>query len=298
MDLRLRYFKRILFSSALVCTLLLLWYQPAAATVTYKIKKGDTLEKIGKKYSISINELKKLNNIKNVRALKIGAILIIDPEPRSYTVAEGDTTETIASRFKVNPYVLLAINGLDGDEAPAAGTKLFVESPLPRTEATRRIQEDISARLEKKLSEDSELSLPKRLLAAAELMMNVPYKFGGTTFAGIDCSAYVQKVFSFVDILIPRSAREQFKVGQPVAKSSLAEGDLVFFRTYARFPSHVGIYLGDNLFIHASAKTRSVSIENLSLPYYAKRYIGARRMIAAEFLPRIGMEQVPSVIAR
>ena len=71
---------------------------------------------------------------------------------------------------------------------------------------------------------------------------------------GIDCSAYVQKVYKLIGIELPRSARLQFKEGEIVDRDSLSIGDLVFFRTYASFPSHVGIYLGNDLFIHASSK--------------------------------------------
>ena len=70
--------------------------------------------------------------------------------------------------------------------------------------------------------------------------------------------------------------------GQKVEKSNLSAGDLVFFRTYAKYPSHVGIYLGDNRFVHASARERKVTIESLDTPYYVKRYIGAKRLLLEE----------------
>ncbi|MBA3071196.1 MAG: NlpC/P60 family protein, partial [Nitrospirae bacterium] len=105
------------------------------------------------------------------------------------------------------------------------------------------------------------------------------YKFGGNSIMGIDCSAYVQKVYSLIGITIPRSARLQFEEGEIVDRDSLSIGDLVFFRTYASFPSHVGIYLGNDLFIHASSKGKKVSINSLKTPYYFKRFIGGKRFI-------------------
>ena len=93
-----------------------------------------------------------------------------------------------------------------------------------------------------------------RLILFANKFINIPYKFGGNSIMGIDCSAYVQKVYSLIGVTIPRSARLQFKEGEIVDRDSLSIGDLVFFRTYASFPSHVGIYLGNDLFIHASSK--------------------------------------------
>ncbi|MDH4101615.1 MAG: C40 family peptidase, partial [Nitrospirota bacterium] len=91
-------------------------------------------------------------------------------------------------------------------------------------------------------------------------------------------SAFVQKVFGFLSVDLPRTAREQFRIGEKVAKSELREGDLVFFKTYAKFPSHVGIYIGDNKFIHASSVNKKVSVSTLDAPYYTKRYIGAKRL--------------------
>ena len=110
-------------------------------------------------------------------------------------------------------------------------------------------------------------------------MLNIPYRFGGNTLVGIDCSAYVKKVYSLIGVNLPRSAREQFAEGKPVDGSELSMGDLVFFKTYASFPSHVGIYLGNNLFIHASSRSKKVTIDSLETPYYLKRFIGAKRFI-------------------
>ena len=143
-----------------------------------------------------------------------------------------------------------------------------------------RISEDI-----KTLAESPELNslgMKDRLILFAKKMLNIPYRFGGSTFIGIDCSGYVQKVFGFLDVSLPRTAREQFHFGEPVSKEELSMGDLVFFRTYASFPSHVGIYLGNNLFIHASSKNRKVSIDSLDTPYYFKRFIGAKRLFQEE----------------
>jgi len=284
--LRVSFFRQNPFPSILTLAFVLLVNHPASAAITHTIKKGDTLERLAKKYSVSVNEIKRLNNIKDARKLRIGAVLIIDPAPRTYAVKSGDTITKIAARFKLNPDVLLQINDLADDAILPAGKNLLLERPKTETVSSRLKEADIQIGLEKRLSEDPEMSLNKKLLVIAEMMLNIPYKFGGTTFAGMDCSAYVQKVFKFVNIVLPRSAKEQFKLGQTVGKKDLFEGDLVFFKTYARFPSHVGIYLGDNRFIHASAKTKTVTIDNLSLPYYVKRYVGAKRLIADENSPK------------
>jgi cell wall-associated NlpC family hydrolase len=120
--------------------------------------------------------------------------------------------------------------------------------------------------------------IKEKLVKIAHAMLDIPYRFGGTSLLGIDCSGYVQKVFGLLDIILPRTAREQFRHGKVIGKEDLSIGDLVFFRTYAKFPSHVGIYLGDNRFIHASSTDRKVTIDRLDAPYYLKRFIGAKRL--------------------
>jgi cell wall-associated NlpC family hydrolase len=130
----------------------------------------------------------------------------------------------------------------------------------------------------KELADPPGGGIKEKLIGIAQKMLDIPYRFGGSSLLGIDCSGYVQKVFGLLDVVLPRTAREQFRLGKLVGREDLSIGDLVFFRTYAKFPSHVGIYLGDNRFIHASSKDRKVTIDSLDAPYYLKRFIGARRL--------------------
>ena len=118
----------------------------------------------------------------------------------------------------------------------------------------------------------------RRIIQNAMQYMGVPYLFGGTTPAAFDCSGYVQYVFRNAGISLPRTADVQYEVGTPVSTAELIPGDVVFFTTYTYGASHVGIYLGDSNFIHASS-SRGVTISSLNEAYYSARYIGARRMI-------------------
>jgi cell wall-associated NlpC family hydrolase len=96
---------------------------------------------------------------------------------------------------------------------------------------------------------------------------------------GIDCSGFASRVYAEATAhLIPRSTTEQFYIGQEVDKGDLQFGDLVFFNTTGRRPSHVGIYIEDDLFAHASVLS-GVTISSLESTYYRKRYVGARRMV-------------------
>lgn len=109
--------------------------------------------------------------------------------------------------------------------------------------------------------------------------LGVPYAFGGSTKKGIDCSAFTSSIYSTaLGKKLPRSTREQFNVGTSVSKSDLQFGDLVFFNTTGRSPSHVGIYIEDDLFAHASI-SYGVTISSLESTYYKRRFIGARRVV-------------------
>ncbi|MEW6601938.1 MAG: LysM peptidoglycan-binding domain-containing protein [Nitrospirota bacterium] len=204
---------------------------------TYKVKKGDSLWSIARKHSISIADLKTLNNFKT-RKLKLGQVLIV--------AAGSEVTETQDS-------VVLAAE----DESAAKYVKELQEISMS--------------------AEPDYSGIKEFLISVAQKTIGIPYKFGASSFKATDCSGYVKLVFDLIGIDLPRSAREQFKVGQSVDREDLSVGDLVFFQTYAPFPSHVGIYLGNNLFLHASSYAKKVTINSFN-SYYMKRFVGAKRL--------------------
>jgi len=202
-----------------------------------------------------------------------------------YIVKKGDTLIKIAKKFGVDVDDLAEINEMESLSLKA-GQKLYIDENPEALSAFEGVVDRGIERKIKELPETDDLadkSLPEKLVFFAKKLLNIPYRFGGTSIFGIDCSAYVKKVYGFLGIHLPRTAREQFRAGESVEKDRLSTGDLVFFRTYASFPSHVGIYLGNNLFIHASSKGRKVAISNLDTPYYLKRFIGAKRILPEEY---------------
>ncbi|MBM4137370.1 MAG: LysM peptidoglycan-binding domain-containing protein [Nitrospira sp.] len=245
------------------------------------VKKGDTLSAIARTYSMSVKELKEINNLKTIK-LKLGQqILVKQDGPKTYTVKKRDNIYKIAKKLNIDVDELKDINNLETDLVKP-GQKLLLEHMIDLEELKNYeaiISEAPEEDNQREVSEPEKLGLKDKVILFAKKLINIPYRFGGNSLLGIDCSAYVQKVYSMIGVDLPRSAREQFREGTPIDKEELSIGDLVFFRTYASFPSHVGIYLGNNLFIHASSKDKKVTINSLEIPYYFKRFIGARRLI-------------------
>lgn len=122
-------------------------------------------------------------------------------------------------------------------------------------------------------------SMASKIVSTAKKYIGVPYKWGGTTTKGFDCSGYVQYVFNENGISIPRTSSSQYyELTRKVSKSNLQPGDLVFFNTSGKGVSHVGIYIGDGMFIH-SGTTRGVVIAELFGAYWSNLYMGARRVL-------------------
>jgi cell wall-associated NlpC family hydrolase len=118
------------------------------------------------------------------------------------------------------------------------------------------------------------------LVVSAMGFLGVPYKRGGNTFdQGLDCSGFVRLIYEqTVGLVLPRRSAEQAAATQPIDKTELQPGDLVFFNTLKSAFSHVGIYVGDNKFIHAPRSGAVVRVEDMTVPYWRQRFDGARRV--------------------
>lgn len=116
------------------------------------------------------------------------------------------------------------------------------------------------------------------VVRSALALTGVPYRNGGSGPNGFDCSGLVQYVFAQAGLMVPREVRDQWRLGRAVEPDTIAAGDLVFFVTSGNGASHVGIAIGGGQFVHAPSSTGVVRVERFTLPYWARRYLGARRV--------------------
>jgi lipoprotein Spr len=160
-----------------------------------------------------------------------------------------------------------------------ASTLFSVSKPIIKfaTERCSKIQFKYALLLNKEVESIVNLSL----FGFIDKWWNTKYRFGGNSKKGIDCSAFTSLLMSCVyAVKLPRTAKQQYAETQRVSRDELAEGDLVFFNT-KRGVSHVGAYLGDGYFVHASA-SNGVTISNLDEAYFSKRYISGGRICSSE----------------
>ncbi len=130
----------------------------------------------------------------------------------------------------------------------------------------------------KKASINKEAQIKAKLEQIYKKYKGTKYRYGGTTSRGFDCSGFVQRVYKEAfNIDLPRSTKDMMKLGKKINKNELKPGDLVFFHPTRKY-YHVGIYLGNGVFIHAST-SRGVIKSDLSLNYWKKSYIKGRRIL-------------------
>ena len=241
--------------------------QAGTETQTYTVRNGDTLYGIARSFNISLKALTAANTISNSNNLKIGQILTIPGENKSASVASAANKISGNSKLKIGQVLTIPDeNKSDGEtSAPAAAVMRLANLTNLKSETA---------------NEREELTVRDRLVEAGFNMLGVRYRFGGTSEkTGFDCSGLVKNLFEKFNLTLPRSSRDQYKQGEKVAKEDLQKGDLLFFSAGGKTPTHVGIYIGDNQFLHAASKAKKVVISDLGKNWYDLRYLGARRIM-------------------
>jgi hypothetical protein len=139
------------------------------------------------------------------------------------------------------------------------------------------VPEEYSVTKSEKLGDDQIFYLRDEIVKSAHTFIDVPYLWGGTSAeTGFDCSGLTMTVYQLNGLDLPRNSAEQFAAGNTIEKDNLMKGDLVFFATTcSNRISHVGIYIGDGLFIHAPSKGKTIRKDSLSDSYWLKRYVGS-----------------------
>ncbi len=123
-----------------------------------------------------------------------------------------------------------------------------------------------------------ESALRQEILTSAMAMIDTPYRYGGTTRRGFDCSGFVSYAYGQAGIRLPRTAQEQQRSATRIATADLKPGDMVFFKSGRRI-SHVGLYVGDGRMVHSPSKGDRVRVDQIHAGYWGKRYAGAGRVL-------------------
>ncbi|PLT31041.1 C40 family peptidase [Peribacillus deserti] len=251
---------------------------------TYVVAKGDSLDKISKKFKISLSDLKKWNNLKNEKIL-IGQKLIVSstsksspspaPQktspkpalPQSYIVQPGDSLWKIASKYSITVETLSASNKLTKDGI-RVGQSLLIPAAQPIKDS------DQSA----SVPTQTNANQIQALIDEAKKHIGVPYVYSGSTPSGFDCSGFIYYIYNKTGYKITRqSSASYFSKGQSVTEP--IPGDLLFFSTIdgSSSISHMGMYIGDGQFIHASSG-KGVEITSINMNYYKTRFQGYKRL--------------------
>ncbi len=239
----------------------------------------------------SCSSLRPLNFTSNKQVVASAAIPENNtPAKKSNSVKFIDEISVSAPAPVAEPKLVVAEPKKDKKET--FNTRGFsIEETAPVAAPANNLFGDRSAAIEKAsdlqlkysvlLNTEVEQLQNEELLESVDDWYGTRYRLGGMTKKGVDCSAFVQAVFATAfGLTIPRTAREQYRVAQKISRTELQEGDLLFFNTTGGV-SHVGIYLQNNKFIHASV-SKGVTISDMFEPYYLKKFISAGRIGSGE----------------
>jgi cell wall-associated NlpC family hydrolase len=250
-----------------------------AGQLTHTVVSGDSLWTIAQHCHVSVASLEHRNHLTDASVLQLGQTIVVGDAPKAQIHTARVARTHVASRRVVA--VTHSHAQSRAHSRPPSHPIMVAQSTATKNAvwvATHSGQAPAPPALQSISLAQKILAFDAKVTHTALRYVGVPYVWGGTSFNGVDCSGFVQAVFEHNGIELPRTADSQYEAGRPVKMSDLQPGDVVFFETYTAGASHVGIYLGNGRFVHASS-SNGVRVDVLSEDYYASRYLGARRFI-------------------
>ncbi len=264
----------------------------------YVVKSGDTLYSIAKKFNMKVDKLRSLNNLKKNPKLKAGMELsVIGKEIKvqehknavvvtRHVVKRGDTLWKIAKKYHLTIAQLRLLNPTIRTRGLKRGYVLNVskKKALKLAKLSAKRKRRLKGLLSRYTQRDSKYvgGSSRRVVAYAKRFLGTRYVWGATGRGGFDCSGFTQYVMKHAKgRVIPRVSRRQAYFGRYVSRRNLRPGDLIFFDTSRRrrgYVNHVGIYIGNGYFIHASSAKHRVVITSLNKPFYRSRFMWGRRI--------------------
>lgn len=267
---------------------------PVVAVSSYTVVKGDTLSKIAKEHNISLVNLMGWNGLDH-HIIYPGQQLMVSnaqfpiptqpitkPEENKlaenvsqtstsiYVVQKGDTLSHISKRFGTSVKQLKELNNLSSD-------LIFMGQSLKVTSTSTTIKEETKVVPKEEVTNTTPTSVVNQsLVDASKKLLGIPYLWAGSSVKGFDCSGFIYYVYNQAGTKISRLSTDGY-YSRSYYVDTPQVGDLVFFEnTYKQGISHMGIYLGNNQFIHASS-SKGVIVSNLSEAYYKERFDGFKR---------------------
>ena len=287
-------------------------YRIEKRVTKHKVRHGDTLWKIAKKYHVKISDIRRLNHMSKKSRIHKNMVLVVKKEIRvvpkklnkTYIVKRGDTLWKIAKKHKVSVSDIKKWNGLGKKSILRKGMKLTLKIPNNKAIKSGKVRTTGKTRVAgnkksmKKKKKRYASSKKKRhnnamdiftshsrnadVIRIAKRYLGKRYVWGAEGPNKFDCSGFTQYVMKkSKGIKIPRVSRRQAYYGKYVTRRNLKPGDLIFFDTSRRrrgYVNHVGIYIGNNKFIHASSARHRVVITSLERPFYRARFKWGRRI--------------------
>ncbi|MCS1393900.1 LysM peptidoglycan-binding domain-containing protein [Lysinibacillus boronitolerans] len=285
---------RILVLSTLATSFLALQTAEAA---TYTVQKGDTLTKIAQNHQVTIGDIMKWNNLskdtiyvaqkleiqkqsKNEGVKPSTPSTSVKPTTSSHTVAKGDTLSKIAKLYNVTIKDIMDWNKLEKDTIFIGQVlKVSPGAVIPDGDTIHNNVTSGTGTPSKVTSKDPTANgqaIYNKTVEIANTLVGTPYLYGGNTPVGLDCSGFIFYAFNQGGLKIGRASSEGYFYGNTTHVENPVPGDLVFFEnTYKEGISHMGIYLGDNKFIHAG--TDGVEISDVTYSYWSSKLVAYKR---------------------